>query len=224
MLDQIFGIPSGIAIMWGGGIIYAVGAILFLTYFSKEMQSELMEALFAFLVSMAAALLLMGTGEYLGNMLFGYLGSLAILMGSAFMLKFPLTVFPITNRKILFRIILTIVLVSFIFIVLLPLGGKIMPIFIMWDMIIINGLVAGFFIFFAGLRSKERAIKIKATGSGLGIASCCIVSHLASMSGAILLSAVFQFMAPLLLISSVFIGRQYQRQKENLDSEKSGDS
>lgn len=224
MLDQIFGIPLGIAIMWGGGVLYAGGAVLFFTSFRREMNNELMEALFAFLVSMAAALLLMGTGEYLGNMFFGYLGSLAIFIGSAFMLKFPLTVFPETTRKILFRLFLIISFISFMWLVLSPSGQKIMPMFVMWFMIVVNGLVAGFFLFFAGLRAKERAIRIKATGGGLGIASCCIVSHFASMSGAILLSAVFQFMAPLLLISSVFIGRQYQHGEEKLRSEKSGDN
>jgi len=219
MLEQIFGIPLGIAIMWVGGILYAAGAVLFFISFRREMENELIEALFSFLASMAFALLLMGSGEYLQNILFGYLGSLAVLIGSAFMLKFPLTVFPVTKRKILFRLILTIVLVSFIWMVLWPLGRKIMPMFIMSYMVVANGLIAGFFIFFAGLRSKEKAIKIKATGGGLGVASCCIVAHLASISGAILLSAVFQFMAPLLLIGSVFIGRHYQRQEEKSRNE-----
>ncbi|MEK7517319.1 MAG: hypothetical protein AAB583_02125 [Patescibacteria group bacterium] len=219
MLEQIFGIPVGIAITWGAGVLYAAGSVLFLNSFWREMKNELMEALFAFLASMALALLLMGLGEYWNNMLFGYLGSLAILIGSAFMLKFPLTVFSEEKRGILFHLILTIVLVSFIWMVLWPLGREIMPMFIMWYMIVANGLVAGFFIFFAGLRSKERAIKIKATGGGLGVVSCCIVSHLASMSGAILLSAVFQFMAPFLLVASVFVGRHYQRQEEKSHNE-----
>ena len=89
-----------------------------------------------------------------------------------------------------------------------------MPQFIMWYMIIANGFVVGFFIFFAGLRSKEKALKIKAMGGGMGIASCCIVSHIASISGAIILSAIFQFLSPILLMLTLFAGHYYQKQLE----------
>ena len=221
MPESILGIPLGIAIMWGGGALYALGAISYFISFRKEMGSELMGALFAFLSSMALALILMGTGEYLKNMTFGYLGTLSILIGSVFMLKFPLTVFSSSARKTLFRLILGGVLAAFIWMVMFSTGRQLMPQFIMWYMIVANGFVVGFFIFFAGLRSKERALRIKATGGGLGIASCCVVSHLASMAGAVLLSAVFQFMAPILLVFSLLLGRYYQRHSEKADVPKS---
>ena len=213
MPESILGIPLGIAIMWGAGALYALGAILFFNSFRKEMKNELMTALFAFLVSMALALLLMGTGEYSKNMIFGYLGTLSILIGSVFMLKFPLTMFP-SVKKTLFRLVLAGVLLVFIWMVVSTFGRQTMPQFIMWYMIVVNGFVAGFFIFFVGFRSKEKAARIKATGGGLGIASCCIASHIASIAGALLVSAVFQFMAPLILILSLLIGRYYQRQSE----------
>lgn len=217
MQESIFGIPLGIAGMWGAGIIYLLVAISFIISFRREMANELMVALFTFILSMALALMLMGTGEYLQNMLFGYLGSLSILIGSLFMLKFPLTVFPLPTRKNLFRLLLGVVLLIYIWMVISETGRQLMPHFIMWYMIVVNGLVVGFFIFFVGIRSRERALKIKATGGGLGIASCCVVSHVAGMSGALLLSMVFQFIAPIILILSLLVGRHYQRQSEKLN-------
>lgn len=214
MSESAWGIPLQIIIMWSAGTLYALAAISFLISFHKEMANELMQALFAFLLSMALALNLMGTGEYSQNMIFGYLGTLSILVGSVFILKFPLTVFPASSRKTLFRFILLSVLVIFIWMVTSQTGRQLMPQFIMWYMIIANGLVAGFFIFFAGLRSKEKALKIKAMGGGMGIASCCIVSHIASISGAIILSAIFQFLSPILLMLTLFVGHHYQKQLE----------
>lgn len=218
MPELIGDIPLQIAIMWTAGALYALASIMFLASFQEEIKNELMTALFAFLVSMAMALILMGTAEYSKNILYGYLGSLSILLGSVFMLKFPLTVFPTTQRKTLFQLILLGLLIAFIWMVVSTTGRQLMPQLIMWYMIVANGLIVGFFIFFVGLRSKERALKIKATGGGLGIASCCIISHVASMSGAILLSAIFQFLAPILLVLTLFTGRYYQRKLEKTNT------
>lgn len=214
MPELIGSIPLPIAIMWGAGTLYAFSALSFYIFFRQEIKNELMTALFAFLLSMAFALILMGVGEYSKNMVFGYLGTLAILIGSVFMLKFPLTVLPAVSRRTLFQLLLGGVLFIFVWMVISETGRQLMPQFIMWYMIVVNGIIVGFFIFFVGLRSKERAIKIKATGGGLGVASCCVISHVASMSGAILLSAIFQFLAPILLTLSLLAGRYYQR---NLD-------
>lgn len=221
MPELIVGIPLSIVIMWGAGMLYALSAISFLILFRQEIKNELMTALFSFLLSMAFALILMGAGEYLKNMIFGYLGTLAILIGSVFMLKFPLTFFSEVSRRTLFQLLLGGVLLIFVWMVISEMGRQLMPQFIMWYMIIVSGIVVGFFIFFVGLRSKERAIKIKATGGGLGVASCCVVSHVASMSGAILLSAIFQFLAPILLILSLLAGRYYQRNLDKLNITKS---
>ena len=214
MSESAGGIPLHIILMWSAGALYTLGAISFLIAFYKEIANELMQALFAFLLSMALALILMGTGEYSQNITFGYLGTLSILIGSVFMLKFPLTVFSASLRKTLFRFLLLSVLAIFIWMVISHTGRQLIPQFIMWYMIIANGLVAGFFIFFAGLRSKEKALKIKAMGGGMGIASCCIVSHIASISGAIILSAIFQFLSPILLMLTLFVGHYYQKQLE----------
>ncbi len=211
---MILGVPIGIAFMWGAGFLYAASTLLFLRVFRKEQKNELTIALFAFLVSMAFALFLMGGGEYWKNMVFGYLGVLSVLVGSVFMLKFPLTVFPESARKILFRSILVGVLMLFAWLVISPSGSMVMSPFIMWYMVGVNGLVSGFFIFFVGLRAKEKWLKVKATGGGLGIISCCIASHVAGMAGALLISAIFQFIAPLLLILSVFLGHHYQQQSQ----------
>ena len=211
MTESILGIPLGITLMWGAGVFYAIGAIVFFASFRREFANELMIALFAFLVSMTLALLLMGVGEYWKNMWYGYLGTLAILVGSAFMLKFPFTIFSVRVRQMLFRLFLVTVMFLFIWMVLFDSGRTLMAQFVMWYMIFVNGLVVGFFVFFVGLRSKERWLKIKATGGGVGIMSCCIASHVASIAGAVLLSAIFQFIAPVILVASVLLGKRIQR-------------
>lgn len=208
--------------MWGAGTFYLLGAVLFWRAF-REDKGDLMTALFGFLVSMMAALFLMGAGEYRKVMLFGYLGAFAVLIGSAFMLKFPLAALPEKFRSTGFRIVFLAVLLLFAWMVVFPSGQKLMPQFIMWYMIVVNGVVVGFFIFFAGLVAKERWFKVKAIGGGAGIASCCVASHVASMAGVVLLSAIFQFMAPLIIVISIFAGRYYQRKTHASLSTKKSD-
>lgn len=208
----ILGIPLSIALMWGAGIMYFIGAVLLWRPLRAE-KGELMTALFAFLVSMTAALFLMGAGEYWKSISLGYLGTLAVMVGSVFMLKFPLTTLSQGMRTTAFRIIFIVVLFLFIGMLALPGGQKLMPNFVMWYMMLVNGVVVGFFIFFAGLIAKARWFKVKAVGGGAGIASCCVASHVASMFGVLLLSAIFQFLAPLIIVLSIFVGRHYQKKE-----------
>ena len=85
--------------------------------------------------------------------------------------------------------------------------------FTIWYDIVINGLVVGFFIFLAGLRAKESWMKMKTIGGGTGIATCCVVANAAMLSGAFIVSSVFQFLAPIIIIGALLAGRRMQRQK-----------
>ena len=84
--------------------------------------------------------------------------------------------------------------------------------FTTWYDVFVNGVVVGLFMVFAGLRASEPWLKIKAIGGGAGVASCCIVSNVAAVSGAIVASSFFQFLAPVIIIVSLILGRKNQRQ------------
>src|SRR5579864_972795 len=103
MALTILGIPTQIALMWAAAAIFAVCTIVFyLAVVKKEPKNEMTATMLSFLVTMVIALFLMGTGMFVQNMLLVNLGLLAFLVGSVFMLKFPLTVFPSSVRRIIF--------------------------------------------------------------------------------------------------------------------------
>ncbi len=213
MISAIWGIPLEIAIMWGAAAIFAVcTAIFYLEIIAKEPKNELTQTLFIFLLSMMFSLFLMGSGMYWKNMILVNLGSLSFFLGSAFMLKFPLTVFAPGTRKIVFYGAIIIALLLFAWLALSPSGAQVMMPVVIWLNLGLNGLVTGFFVFFVGLQAKERWLKVKAIGGGAGIMVCCVAAEVAVLTGALLVSAVFQFIAPIILLLSVLAGRKYQQQ------------
>ena len=62
-------------------------------------------------------------------------------------------------------------------------------------------------MFVLALRTTEKWLKIKAIGGSTGVISCCIVSNGAMLSGALLASAVFGFLAPVCILGSLLVSR-----------------
>ena len=209
MPETIFGLPTAIALMYGAALFYFVGIIVTWKSYRAE-PNELMGAFMAFLFSMGLALFLMGSAEYLAQPMLGAAGTLAILIGSVIMLRFPLSLTRQPLQSFLFYVSMVVAIAFFVVMMATKTGQAYTMPMIMWFMIIVNGIVVSFFVIYAGVKSKEQWFKVKAVGGGAGIATCCLASHVALMVGAPLLSAAFQFAAPVIIVASIQLGKSLQ--------------
>ncbi len=208
------GFPLHLATMLIAALLYLVTAVVFLASFVRE-RSEITVAFLAFLISMAVSLALMGVGQYANEPVLIYLGVFAVFTGSCFMLKLPLSALPAPWRTPAFYGCLLLSWSLLTWMIATAAGRQLLPHLSLWYMIIVNGAVTGLYAIWIGLRSKIPWVKVKATGGGLGIASCCMASHLTSLAGAsLVVSASLQFASPLLILAAIFSGRRLQRQAE----------
>lgn len=214
MPETIFGLPTAIALMYGAAFFYLLGIVATWKSYRAE-SNELMGAFMAFLFSMGLALFLMGSAEYLAQPMLGAAGTLAILIGSVIMLRFPLSLVQQPLQSFLFYLSIIVAVVFFVIMMATKAGQVYMMPMIMWFMIAVNGIVVSFFIIYAGLKARERWFKVKAVGGGAGIASCCLASHVAMLIGAPLLSATFQFAAPVIIAASIQLGKSLQKSSHN---------
>lgn len=211
----IWGFHLEVLLMLVSGIFYLLCAALIWKPFREE-NNELISALFAFLLYQAVSMFFMGVEMHTMNMIYGNLASLAVFIGSAYMLKFPFSSLSESTRKIAFYISLAVVLAVFAWFVQSPEREMTLMHFILWYDIVINGFVVGGFILFLGVKATENWLKIKAIGGGSGVVTCCVAANASMLLGAIIVSSVFQFLAPLLILGSLTFARK--KQKETLPS------
>jgi glucan phosphoethanolaminetransferase (alkaline phosphatase superfamily) len=80
--------------------------------------------------------------------------------------------------------------------------------FILWYDIIVNGILVGGFMLLLAIRTSEKWLKIKAFGGGTGVITCCVVSNGAMLSGALLASSFFGFLAPIVILVSLMFTKK----------------
>ncbi len=216
MMDEMMGpmflgYPLEIVLMWASGIFYLICAAIIWKPFREE-KNELLGALFAFLVYQAISMFFMGLGLHTMNMIYENIAALAILIGSAYMLKFPFSSFSSGTRKLIFGTSIIVVLGLFVWFVISPVREMSLVNFSIWYDVYVNGVVVGLFMIIVGLRSHISWLKIKALGGGSGVVSCCIVSNVAMVSGALAVASVFQFVAPIIIVTAIYAGRRKQQQ------------
>ncbi|MDO8560445.1 MAG: hypothetical protein Q7S23_05485 [bacterium] len=204
-------IPLADALAFVAAILYVVGTIVFLPTFTRE-RSELTAAVLAFFASMAAGLSLLGAADLLDVPILAYLGAFSIITGACVMLRLPFTVLPQPLRPLAFYVSLAVSWLLLSWLVGTPDGRNLLLPATMAYMMVINGGITGGYLFSIGLRSRLPSVRVKAIGSGAGIASCCIGAHLATIAGApAVVAATFQLAAPLVLLTALFAGRAMQR-------------
>ncbi len=202
MGPMVIGYSLDSFLMLASGIFYLICAlIVFRTY--KKDPSELMAALLAFLIFQAVNMFFMGLEMHTMNMIYGNIASLAVFIGSAYMLKFPTSSFSEGVRKNIFLASIIILLAIYAWFVQTAAGEMILMNFTLWYDLVINGIVVGGSIVLVGLKTVERWHKVKAIGGGAGIISCCVVSNGAMLGGAIITSSIFAFLAPVIILSTL---------------------
>ncbi len=203
----ILGMNLGAFLMVVSGIFYLICALFIWKTVRKE-KNELLNALFAFLMYQAIGMFFMGLNIHTMNATQGYIASLAVFIGSAYMLKFPFASFSSSVRKVVFYLSIAIVIGLFAWFMTTPVRQMALMNFTLWYDIIVNGLVVGGSIIIFGLTAKERMSRIKSLGGGTGVVSCCVIANSAMLGGAIIISSVFQFLAPVVILATLAMNRR----------------
>lgn len=206
MGPQILGFSMDSFLMLASGVFYILCAFLVWRSYKKE-KNELVGALLAFLVYQALNMIFMGLEMHTMNMVYSNLAALSVFLGSAYMLKFPFSSFSKGTRSSLFFLSLVAVLGLFAWFMQTEARQMTLMHFTLWYDIVVNGVLVGGFMFVLALRTTEKWLKIKAIGGSTGVISCCIVSNGAMLSGALLASAVFGFLAPVCILGSLLVSR-----------------
>lgn len=202
MGPEIFGIPFGTLLMLVTGVFYLICAIAIWKPFRTE-KNELISALFAFLVYQSISMFFMGVEMWTMNIMYSNIAALAVFIGSAYMLKFPFSKASEKTRRVAFLLILVGALSLFGWFMMTEARQHELMKFILWYDIVINGLIVGGSIILFAMRAVEKAKRAKAITGGAGVVSCCVVSNAAMLGGAMFTSAIFQFLAPLLILTSI---------------------
>ena len=119
MGPTIYGFHLEVVLMIAAGIFYAICAYIVWKPL-REGEKELISALTAFLIYQTFAMIFMGLGMQYMNMLLERLGSLAVFVGSVYMLKFPFSVLSEKARRTSFLLTMLAVLVIFTYFVTSP--------------------------------------------------------------------------------------------------------
>ena len=203
------GIHLGVILMILSGIFYFICALIVWKSYRQE-KNELLGALLAFLVYQAIGMFFMGVELQTMNMLYSNIAAFAIFIGSAYMLKFPISSLPEKTRKATFLLVLIAIIGLFAWYMMTEARQMELMTFVLWYDLVVNGIVVGGSIILYGLRSFG-ATKVKAIGGGTGVVSCCVASNAAMIGGALLTGSFFQFLAPLLILGTLSYKRNEQQ-------------
>lgn len=189
-------------LLLASGVFYLVCALSIFKAWRKD-KNELVGALFAFLCYQAVSMFFMGVEMQTMNMMYSNIAALAVFVGSAYMLKFPLSRFSEKVRKGTFLVTMVILLGLFTWFIQTPAREMQLMSFVMWYDLVVNGILVGGSIIFFGIKSIEVATKRKAIGGGAGVVSCCVVATGAMIGGAMIAGTIFSFLAPILILSTL---------------------
>jgi len=207
----ILGMQFEIFLMVLAGVFYLVCAgFIWKPY--REEKNELISALFVFLLYQASSMFFMGIEMHTMNMAYGNIAALSVLLGSAYMLKFPLRALSERVRKISFLLIVVAVLGIFAWFMRSPESQMQIMHFTLWYDLIINGVIVGGSILLLAFMATERWNRVKALGGGGGVVTCCVAANTAMLSGAFITSSVFGFLAPVIILGTLGFARKKQRE------------
>lgn len=188
------------------GLFYLVFALSIFKTWRRE-KNELVGALFAFLCYQAISMFFMGVEMQTMNIIYSNIAALAIFIGSAYMIKFPLSKLSESARRNWFLIVLLILLSAFVWFMGTEARQVQLMHFVLWYDLVVNGIIVGGSIILFGVRSVERMARRKALGGGIGVASCCVVANGAMIGGAMLFGTIFSFLAPIIILSTLKGGK-----------------
>lgn len=211
---NVYGVDLYIWLLLASGIFYFICALLIWKPFRQE-GNELIHALFAFLIYQSISMFFMGVEMWTMNIFYSNIAVLSVFIGSAYMLKFPFSRLSKSARNSIFLVTVVVLLIVFSWFMLTVERQHMLMHFVLWYDIVVNGIIVGGSIIFFALKTAGGIKKKKATAGGAGVMSCCIVANATMITGALTVSAIFQFLAPLLIIASIKFPKKSQPEAVN---------
>lgn len=210
MSNLLAEVPLPLVIELLAALLYLAGAAVFFVVSSRE-HNALSDAFLAFLASTAAALGLVGLGQYAEADLLSLLGTFAVLTGSCFMLKLPLTALPKNLRNAAFFSCLVASWLILAWAMVTQVGRQLLPYVTLVYLIGVNGIVVGLTMIGIGLKSRMPWVKIKAIGGGVGVVTSSLAVYLANAPGTPrTLGMLLQFGSPVIILLAIVWGRRLQ--------------
>lgn len=207
MGPTLWGLDVSSLLMLISGVFYVICAIVVYRSYRTE-KSELIGALLAFLVYQSVSMFFMGVEMLTHNLLYGNIAGFAVILGSAYMLKFPLSKFSAGVRRSVFFIVLIAAFgVIAWFMQSIELQKQLMS-FVLWYDLVVNGVIAGGSIVVYGLKVRENTLRAKALTGGTGVLSCCMVANGFMLTGSMIIGSLVGFLAPLFILGSLKLGKK----------------
>ena len=207
MGPTLWGLDVSSLLMLISGVFYVICAIVVYRSYRTE-KSELIGALLAFLAYQSVSMFFMGVEMLTHNLLYGNIAGFAVILGSAYMLKFPLSKFSAGVRRSVFFIVLIAAFgVIAWFMQSIELQKQLMS-FVLWYDLVVNGIIAGGSIVVYGLKVRENNLKVKALTGGTGVLSCCMVANGFMLTGSMIIGSLVGFLAPLFILGSLKLGKK----------------
>lgn len=209
-------LPSPLTLGLLTALLYLIAAVIFIIT-SRHKTSVMSVLVFSFLSSMGVSGAFRDLGDYTGATILTYLGVFAVFTGTCFMLQVPIARLPqpVRSQTLYGCLVASWLLLAWMMIT--PLGRELLPQITDWYIIIISGGGIGLYLLWIGLRSKTAWVRVKATGSGLGIVSCCIAAYVASaLQAPLLVVSALRAAAPIIILVAIFLGRSLQHRASAL--------
>ncbi len=189
-------------LMIASGVFYIICAFFVWKTYKKE-KTELVGALLAFLVYQAISMFFMGMNMQTMQMVYSNIAGAAVILGTAYMLKFPISGLTQKTRRLLFLVLLVASLGLFAWFMQTAARQMELMHFVLWYDLVANGIIVGGSILVFGLKVREGMLKKKALGGGVGVVSCCVAANGFMITGAMIASSVFAFLAPIFILFSL---------------------
>lgn len=220
MSSTILGLPSGVFLLWVSSFFFLISSVIILKPLFEK-RDKLTTAFFVWLLGMGLLHLFLGLGILLNITPLLHLGVFFGLTGSAYLIRIPFSGLISRYEKTGFYLVLLAGWAIVVWMFLWPHVHtmELMLRLLFGYMILVAGILPGPYLIWMGIKSRNKAAKIKAIGGGAGIISCCLVADLFVLftyMGVAILPEFLMTMAPVILITAVLWGRKIEKQEETL--------
>lgn len=213
----ILGLPYGVFLLWTSAFFFLAASIIILKPLF-ETRDKLSQAFFAWLLGMGLLHAFLGAGFLWSVTPLLHLGIFFGFTGSAYLFRIPLSGIIPRYERIGFYLVL---LAGWIIVTWMTIWPHLHTIELMlWllfgYMILVAGILPGFYLIWMGIKAKDKATKVKGIGGGIGIISCCLVADLLVLfvfMGVAFWSEFFMALAPIILIIAVLYGRRLEKRQ-----------
>ncbi|MDO8561699.1 MAG: hypothetical protein Q7S05_02630 [bacterium] len=210
----ILGLPYGVFLLLVSATFYFISSILILRPLF-ETKEQLIQSFFAWLFGMGLLHFFLAAGFFWDVNALLYIGMFGALTGSAYLLRIPLRGLWPRHETVVFY---TVLLAGWFIIAWMLLASnyslELMLNIMFGYMILVGGILPGPYLIWIGLKSENRAMKVKGIGGGIGVILCCLLADslvLFVYMNVSFWTEFFMTIAPIVLISAVFYGRQLEK-------------